>query len=68
MNEDRVTGTGKKTFGKGEQAVPRVVGSDRKEEQGVIDQVTGAIQHGCGELKDGAQALTYAGPGTFVID
>jgi uncharacterized protein YjbJ (UPF0337 family) len=52
MNEDRVVGAGKELLGKGERAVGGAVDSDRLRSDGVIDQVSGAVQHGYGELKD----------------
>lgn len=62
MNEDRIAGAGKEMLGKGERKIGSVVGSDRVTSDGVADQVSGAIQHGYGELKDGIAAAVGGAP------
>jgi uncharacterized protein YjbJ (UPF0337 family) len=52
VNEDRLVGAGKELFGKGERAVGDAVGSDHLKSDGVVDQVSGAVRHRYGELKD----------------
>jgi uncharacterized protein YjbJ (UPF0337 family) len=62
VNEDRVIGAGKEMLGKGERAVGGVVGNDRLKADGVIDQVSGAVQHGYGEIRDAVSAVIGAAP------
>ena len=63
VNEDRVVGAGKELLGKGERAVGDVVGSDRLKSDGVVDQVSGVVQQGYGQLKDAVSAVVDGAPG-----
>jgi uncharacterized protein YjbJ (UPF0337 family) len=62
VNEDRVEGAGRDMFGKVERVAGDATGSDRLKADGLIDQVTGTIQHGYGETKDVVAAATGAVP------
>jgi uncharacterized protein YjbJ (UPF0337 family) len=54
VNEDRLEGAGREFIGKVERVAGGATGSDQLKSDGVVDQVTGAIQHGFGEMKDAA--------------
>lgn len=52
MNEDRIEGASRDIVGKAERGLGEAVGSERLKGDGVVDQVTGSIQHGYGQIKD----------------
>jgi uncharacterized protein YjbJ (UPF0337 family) len=52
MNEDRVVGAGKELLGKGERGVGVAFDSDRLQADGLVDQISGTVQNGVGQIKD----------------
>ena len=62
MNEDRVGGATKELFGKSEAKFGRAVGDREVQTDGLIDQVSGAVQHGFGQLKDGVSSALDNAP------
>jgi uncharacterized protein YjbJ (UPF0337 family) len=64
VNDDRLVGAGKEFLGKGERAVGSAVDSDSLRSDGVIDQVSGAVQHHYGQIKD-AMSDVVAGVPAF---
>lgn len=52
MNEDRIVGAARNVLGKAEHGLGDAVGSDKLRGDGVVDQVTGSLQHGYGKVRD----------------
>lgn len=52
MNADHVKGTIKNVKGKVKEEVGHLAGSERTTGEGILDQVSGKIQKGFGDLKD----------------
>jgi len=50
-NQDKVEGTGKDIKGKIKEGVGKVVGNERLEAEGKVDQAEGAIQKKAGDVK-----------------
>lgn len=51
MNKDQVKGRIRKTKGKVKQAAGKLVGNKRLEQKGKLEQATGDVQTGYGDLK-----------------
>ncbi|HEX7821739.1 MAG TPA: CsbD family protein [Sphingobium sp.] len=67
MNKDQIVGEGQTLVGKGKAAFGEAVGSERLQAEGVVDQVTGAVQHGYGVAKDAVADFIGEAPGTLAI-
>jgi uncharacterized protein YjbJ (UPF0337 family) len=52
VNEDRIVGATRNLVGEAEHGLGGAVGDDKLKSDGVIEQVTGSIQHGYGQIKD----------------
>jgi len=62
MNEDQIIGEGRNLLGKGERAIGEVVGSERLEADGLLEQAKGAVQHGYGRAKEAVTDLVEEVP------
>jgi uncharacterized protein YjbJ (UPF0337 family) len=62
MNDDRIIGARKELFGKGERVVGNALDDDGLKADGVIDQVSGSIQHGYGQIKDAVSGIVDDAP------
>ena len=62
MNEDRIIGEGKNIVGQGKEVFGDAIGNDRLQGSGVIDQISGTVQNGYGQLKDGVRDLIDDAP------
>ena len=65
MNDDRIIGAGRDLLGKAERGIGDATGSDRLQGDGMVDQVTGAVQHGYGIVKDKVGDLVEDAPGAM---
>ena len=62
MNEDRVIGAGKELVGKGERGIGAAIGNDRLQADGIVDQISGAVQNSFGQITDAISNVVDATP------
>lgn len=65
MNEDRIVGATRNIVGKAEHGLGDAVSSDKLKGDGIVDQVTGSIQHGYGQVKDAVADAIDDAPGAL---
>jgi uncharacterized protein YjbJ (UPF0337 family) len=65
VNEDTVLGSARNVIGKAEHGLGDAVGSDKLRGDGVVDQASGAIQHGYGIVKDTVSDVLDDAPGVI---
>ena len=58
MDTDRIKGTARDLYGRGEEAVGSVAGDAQTRGRGVVDQAAGQVQNAYGRAKDAARDIS----------